>query len=194
MVSPAQLSVLRMVPIAHRIVRSGAGNLAVFRLLNSVRGWDSKFTPVKDVQWALSQLEARFGDIPVGLVGHSLGGRAALSAAGESAVASVVALAPWLYPQEPPVHSAGPVLIVHGDHDRIASADRSLAYARALSRTGSRVGYITVAGGKHAMLRRHEDFGALAADFTAATLLGAPARVIPEQMHRLPSGLTNATV
>ena len=41
MVSPTQLSVLRMIPIATRIVHAGHGRLAVFRLLNSVRGWDS---------------------------------------------------------------------------------------------------------------------------------------------------------
>jgi hypothetical protein len=38
MVSPAQLSVLRMVPIARRAARAGKGRLAVYRLLNSVRG------------------------------------------------------------------------------------------------------------------------------------------------------------
>ena len=39
MVSPTQLSVLRMIPIAKRIARAGRGRLAVSRLLNSRRGW-----------------------------------------------------------------------------------------------------------------------------------------------------------
>ena len=38
MVSPTQLSVLRMIPIARSIARAGRGRLAVFRLLNSRRG------------------------------------------------------------------------------------------------------------------------------------------------------------
>ena len=44
--------------------------------------------------------------------------------------------------------------------------------ARDLARTAERVGYVTVEGGKHAMLRRHDVFDGLAADFTTATLLG----------------------
>ena len=44
-VSPAQLSVLRMVPVAGRIARAGTGRLAVYRLLNSHRGWDSRRRP-----------------------------------------------------------------------------------------------------------------------------------------------------
>src|SRR3954451_19895818 len=80
-VSPTQLSVLRMVPIAHRIARAGRGRLAVVRLLNSVRGWDARHTPIDDVHWALRELDTRFGQsLPTCLVGHSLGGRAALMA------------------------------------------------------------------------------------------------------------------
>ena len=40
-VSPTQLSVLRMLPVAARIAHAGRGRLAVFRLLNSTRGWDT---------------------------------------------------------------------------------------------------------------------------------------------------------
>src|SRR5215217_8196061 len=82
LVSPAQLSVLRMVPTAQRIAREGRGRLAVLRLLNSYRGWDSQHTPLDDVRWAVEEVAARYGDRPVGLVGHSMGGRAALLSAG----------------------------------------------------------------------------------------------------------------
>jgi pimeloyl-ACP methyl ester carboxylesterase len=54
MVSPTQLSVLRMVPIARRIARLGRGRLAVFRLLNATRGWDTQHTPADDARWALA--------------------------------------------------------------------------------------------------------------------------------------------
>jgi alpha-beta hydrolase superfamily lysophospholipase len=77
MVSPAQLSVLRMVPVAHRIARAGRSRLAVHRLLNSHRGWDARTTPVMDVAWALERVAEQHADVPVALVGHSLGGRAA---------------------------------------------------------------------------------------------------------------------
>jgi alpha-beta hydrolase superfamily lysophospholipase len=173
MVSPTQLSVLRMIPIASRIARAGRGRLAVFRVLNSVRGWDSKHTPVDDARWAMGQLAERFGtDVNVCLVGHSLGGRAALLAAGEPMVRSAVALAPWVCPGDSPAGLAGrELLIVHGSQDRIARPANSAAMARTMARTAS-VGYITVQGGKHAMLKHHRMFDGLAAQFAVATLLG----------------------
>ena len=172
-VSPTQLSVLRMIPIARRLARAGHGKVAVFRLLNSVRGWDAHHTPVDDVRWALGELRDRLPpDTPVALVGHSLGGRAALLAAGEPGVRCVVALAPWVYPEDGSVDAAGrDVLIVHGTADRIADPRRSEAAARRLQRSARSVAYIRVVGGKHAMLRRHGTFGRLAAEFTMTTLL-----------------------
>jgi alpha-beta hydrolase superfamily lysophospholipase len=171
-VRAAQLSVLRMVPVAARIART-APTLAVQRVLNTSRGWDSHATPVDDARWALAQAAERFGaDLPVCLVGHSLGGRAALLAGPHPAVRSVVALAPWLYPTDGSVDLSGrDVLIVHGDHDRIARPEIAEQVARRLAST-TRVGHVTVVGGKHAMLRHFADFDGLAADFAAATLLG----------------------
>jgi dienelactone hydrolase len=172
MVSPTQLSVLRMIPIARRIVRA---ELAVLRLLNSRRGWDTTHTPVHDAEWALEQVTDRFGEgLPLCLVGHSLGGRAAILTAGRPSVHSVVALAPWVYPTDVPVGLSGQrILIVHGARDRIASPARSAALARQLSRL-TPAAHVTVEGAKHAMLRRHAIFSELSADFAATTLLGTP--------------------
>jgi pimeloyl-ACP methyl ester carboxylesterase len=176
-VSPAQLSVLRMIPIAARIARAGRDRLAVFRLLNSTRGWDSHHTPAADVAWALDQLAERFGGPPATcLVGHSLGGRAALLSAGRPEVRSVVALAPWVYADD--VHGSlvnrPRILIVHGDRDRIAKPERSAELARRLAEI-TPVSYVTVRGGKHAMLGRGAVFERLATQFAIATLLGDPA-------------------
>ena len=172
-VSPTQLSVLRMVPIATRIAQAARGRLTVFRLLNSVRGWDTSHTPVDDVAWGMEQIRARFGrPVPTSLVGHSLGGRAALLAAQQPEVTSVVALNPWVYVADG--HTAlhdRKILIVHGTEDRIAKAASSAEVARGLSRSAD-VGYVSVAGGKHAMLRRHHVFDRLATDFVRSTLLG----------------------
>lgn len=177
LVSPTQLSVLRMIPIAARIARTGRGRLAVFRLLNSSRGWDASRTPVDDVVWALGELRERFGDdVPVSLVGHSLGGRAAILAGDQRGVRSVVALAPWVYPDDGQLDLHGRrVLVVHGDRDRIASPERSAVVAEDLRRT-TEVGYVRVSGGKHAMLGHHRAFDRSAADFVAATLLGDAVR------------------
>ena len=172
-VSAVQLSVLRMVPLAARIALAGRGRLAVFRLLNSSRGWANTSTPVDDARWAIAQLRERLGELPIGLVGHSLGGRAAILAAPEQGVRSVVALAPWLSASEAAVNAGGRrILVVHGTADRIASPERSAATARALSRSAE-VGYISVRGGNHAMLGRHAPFDRYAAEFMIATLLDA---------------------
>jgi pimeloyl-ACP methyl ester carboxylesterase len=172
MVSPTQLSVLRMVPIAKRVAMADRRRLAVYRLLNSTRGWDTDHTPVDDVHWALDQLGEGFGSgLPVGLVGHSLGGRAAILAARRPEVRSVVALNPWVYPADGNTDLTGRrVLIAHGTDDRIASPQKAAAVAQGLQRTAD-VSFVRVEGGKHAMLRRHRTFDRLAADFAAATLL-----------------------
>jgi len=175
-VSPAQLSVLRMIPVAHRVAQAGRGRLAVFRLLNSVRGWDTHHTPVDDVAWALDQLRERNGSaLPTCLVGHSLGGRAAMAAGVLPEVRSVAALAPWVHPSDGGGDLSGrQVMVVHGTEDHIASPTRALAAARNLQRT-AQVGFISVEGGRHAMLRHHRSFDGYAAQFAAATLLGEPA-------------------
>ncbi len=173
-VSSAQLPVLRMIPIASRIARAGHGRLAVFRLLNTARGWDSRHTPVDDVRWALDRIRERLGQpLPAGLVGHSLGGRAALLAAGHPDVTTTVALNPWLDRGDRVDLPARRVLIVHGSADRVADPARSAALARALSGT-AQVGYALVNGGTHAMLRRRGTFERLAADYLAGSLLDTP--------------------
>jgi alpha-beta hydrolase superfamily lysophospholipase len=172
-VSPSQLSVLRMIPVARAVARAGHGRLAVLRLLNSFRGWAPDHTPIHDVDWALGEIGERYGaDMPVCLVGHSLGGRAALGSAGRSAVHGVVALAPWVYPDDGDEDVRGtPIVIIHGDGDRIAAPERSRRVAKGLARHTA-VTYITVKGGKHAMLSHRGDFDTLAAHCAAWMLLG----------------------
>lgn len=169
-VSPTQLSVVRMIPIARRIATAGRGRLAVFRLLNSTRGWDTVPTPVDDVRWALDQLAGGHGDLPVALVGHSLGGRAALLAGGAAPVRSVVALNPWVYPTDDADLSGRRVLIVHGTDDRVALPERARAVARNLSRR-TEVDFREIAGGTHAMLRHRGAFESAAASFVTESLL-----------------------
>jgi pimeloyl-ACP methyl ester carboxylesterase len=169
-VSPTQLSVVRMVPTARELARAGRGRLAVYRLLNSYRGWDTQHTPVADAAWGMAQVREQYGDLPFSLVGHSLGGRAALLAGELDAVESVVALNPWVYPTDTADLSGRRVLIVHGERDRVASLAKSEAVAGNLARTAE-VEFVRIPGGKHAMLRHRREFDRRAADFTAECLL-----------------------
>ena len=170
-VSPAQLSVLRMVSIARRLALAGRGRLAVLRLLNSHRGWSATQTPVDDAVWALAQVRERYGDLPVGLVGHSLGGRAALLAGDRPAVCSVVALNPWVYPTDRADLTGRRVLVVHGTADRVADIERTRAVVAAISR-GTDVELMEIEGGQHAMLGRAGRFEGPACAFTLRALLG----------------------
>ena len=168
-VDARQLSVLRMIPTARAVARA-SGRLSVHRLLNSYRGWDEAHTPLQDTVWALDQLRARHPGLPVGLVGHSLGGRTALLAAAGPAVRSVVALNPWVYPTDDADLSGRRVLIVHGTADRVASIEKARSVARNLSRTTS-VEFVEIEGGKHAMISHGREFDRRAAEFTATALL-----------------------
>lgn len=168
-VSPAQLSVLRMVPVAQRIARANK-DLAVLRLLNTHRGWDTERTPIADVDWALGELRDRYGPLPTCLVGHSLGGRAALLAGDRDGVRGVVALNPWVYPYDDADLSGRQVLIVHGTEDRVAPLERARAVARNLARR-TEVDFVEVPGGKHAMLRHGAVFERAAARFVAGALV-----------------------
>jgi alpha-beta hydrolase superfamily lysophospholipase len=147
----------------------------VHRLLNTHRGWDSRTTPVMDVAYALGQVTEQHGALPVALVGHSLGGRAALLAGNDPQVRSVVALNPWVLPTDRADLRGTQVLVVHGTDDRVALPTRSVDLARRMGETTS-VGYVAVAGGRHSMLRHGRAFGAYAAEFVATTLLGTPPR------------------
>ncbi|QKE84665.1 alpha/beta fold hydrolase [Arthrobacter sp. NEB 688] len=170
-VSPTQLSVLRMVPVAGRLAAAGRRRLAVWRLLNSTRGWAGRPNPVDDARWALDRVTERLGDVPVALVGHSLGGRAALLAADDERVRAVVGLATWLAPGDPVGPLAGrDVLLVHGDADRVARLAPAREVARALS-PEARGGLVTVPGGSHSMLRHLSTFDGLAARWVTASLL-----------------------
>jgi hypothetical protein len=172
-----QLSVLRMLPFVSSLRRAGSRHgLSVARLRYRVRGWNGPAqSPVADVEWALARLVARFPNVPVGLVGHSMGGRAALYAAGADPVLSVVGLAPWCEPGDPVDQLAGRrLLIAHGAADRMTSPPESAAYARRAAKVAVSVGYVSVQGEKHAMLHRAGVWHQLASGFTLAVLCEVP--------------------
>lgn len=165
-------AVLRMIPVAAAIRRAVQENgAAVRRPRFRVRGWNGpEASPVADLNQTLDDL----ADGPVVLVGHSMGGRAVMRAAGHHKVVAVVGLAPWLPPGEPVEQLAGRrVLFVHGTGDRVTSPAETWAYADR-AREVTRTATIEVHGTDHAMLRRARLWHHLAADFVRVSL-GLPA-------------------
>jgi len=170
-----QLAVVRMAPFAAALARAGRGRgLAVARMRYQLRGWNGTAqSPVADVRWVLDELARRFPGVPVALVGHSMGGRAAIYAADHPSVAAVVGLAPWIEPNDPYHSVAGcDVLVVHGDADRVTSPKASAAWTRQAATVAASATYVSVRGEGHAMLRRARLWHELAGDYVVAKVLG----------------------
>ena len=170
--SPLQPAVLRMIPVATviRLALRGSG-AAIQRHRFRVRGWNGALaSPVGDLNEALDAIVAVFGSVPVVLVGHSMGARAAARAAGHAAVTAVAGLAPWLPPGEPASQLAGRrVLLAHGSADSITSPAETWAFLER-ARAVTEVSAVEVRDGDHAMLRRACLWHAIAAEFARAAL------------------------
>ncbi|MDT4989619.1 MAG: hypothetical protein QOI74_3713, partial [Micromonosporaceae bacterium] len=127
------------------------------------------------VEWALDRLAARFPGAPVALVGHSMGGRAAVYAAGHPAVQAVVGLAPWIEQGDPHAQLAGrDLLVAHGEHDRITSATESAAWTQRARTVAASASFVSIHGDRHAMLRRASLWHSLGTSYVLAVLCGVP--------------------
>ena len=93
------------------------------------RGWNGGTGPLDDAHWALAEARRAYGDVPVALLGHSMGARIAVHVAADPAVVGVVGLAPWLPADESVDGLAGRHLVAaHGRRDRITSFRATAAY------------------------------------------------------------------
>jgi pimeloyl-ACP methyl ester carboxylesterase len=163
----AQLAVLRMIPIARAIGNALSDvEIRVLRPRFTVRGWnEDAASPVGDLVALLDGIRARY----VTLVGHSMGARAALRAAGHPSVCALAALAPWVPLGEPVAQLPGRrVLLAHGDRDKITRPRDTWAFAER-AREVTQVTAIEVSADGHAMLRRARLWHALAAEFARAS-------------------------
>jgi dienelactone hydrolase len=165
------LSLVRMRAFEQFVHRTCAERgIGTYLVRYRVAGWNGEAADAfADVRWACARVRAAHGDdVPVVLVGHSMGGRAVLRAGGERSVTAVCALAPWTPPDEPVDHLRGQtVAILHGRGDRWVPARLSAEYAVRAREAGARVARFTIAGG-HSMLRRAYDWHTFARDVVLA--------------------------
>ena len=162
-----------MRPFAASLHRNGARHgLEVWSVRYQVRGWNGEqASPLADVTSALEEVRRRHGDIPVVLVGHSMGGRVAMRLAGEKGVVATVGLAPWLPDGEPVEQLAGRrVLLVHGERDGVTSPRATKRFAERAARVASHVDLVIVRGERHAMVLRSRTWHRLATAFTLDSL------------------------
>ncbi len=171
-----QPAVLRMIPVAAAVRHALRGSgVVILRPRFGLRGWNGDLaSPVHDLNQALDGIAAAYGPVPVVLIGHSMGARAAMRAAGHPAVSAVAGLAPWLPLGEPVEQLAGRrVLVAHGTADIITSPAETWAFVER-ARAVTQVAAVEVRDGDHPMLRRARLWHAIAAEF-ARSALGLPA-------------------
>jgi predicted esterase len=170
--SAVQPAVLRMVPVARAIKKALRGSEAVvLRPRFEVQGWNGgQASAAADLHRMLDGIASAFGSVPVVLVGHSMGARAAFRAAGHPAVSAVAGLAPWLPAGEPVDQLAGRrVLLAHGNADHITNPQETWAYAERARQVTS-VAAIEIRDGEHTMLRRAGLWHNIAAEFCRLAL------------------------
>jgi dienelactone hydrolase len=179
----------RMVPFARNLSR--VPGLAVWSVLNTFKGWND-LDPVTDARRVLEEVHRVHPDVPVALVGHSMGGRVALRVADDPAVVGVCALAPWTPEGEPVEQLAGrTVLIAHGDRDRTTDPALSYAYAQRAKKVTDKVARFDVRGESHALLKRYREWTRLVRRFTLG-VVGATAMdsdIVEALAKPLPDGL-----
>ncbi len=150
----------RMALLARAFARhAGRAGVAVELLRYSARGWNADAgpepAPLVDGRWALAELSGRYRDVPLVLVGHSMGGRAACALAGEPGVTGVVALAPWLTAEELVEPAKGQRLVLaHGLNDRWTSPANSLDWSMRARAVSAQVARFELPGVGHFMFSR----------------------------------------
>lgn len=152
--------------------------LAVVLVRYRKRGWNDKANPdpVIDARIALAQVAGRFGEAPVVLVGHSMGGRTACRVADGRNVVGVVALAPWLPEGEPTVAIARRhVRVLHGSRDKWTSARWSKDYVGRCRGLAASANWTSMPGAGHFMLRRVGQWNRFVED-SVSDILGLAAR------------------
>jgi dienelactone hydrolase len=168
---------VRMRPFARAIARATVDHDVVLgRVSYRHRGWNGvRADAARDALRALDELAFLTGPVPVVLVGHSMGGRAALRAASHPLVEAVVGLAPWCPAGEPVAHLEGKrVVLVHGDRDRVTDPRGSWELAAAARAAGAESCALRMPGGDHAMLRRAGVWHALTARLVTGLLRLGP--------------------
>jgi pimeloyl-ACP methyl ester carboxylesterase len=144
-----------------------------------VRGWNGGTGKVDDARWALDEIRHHVGDVPVVLLGHSMGARTAVHVADDPSVRGVVALAPWFPRREPVTALKTKVLrAAHGRRDPITSYAATRIYVARAREAHCDATLRTMGWAGHYLLSRIGAWNRFATAETLA-LLSRPHRSVP---------------
>lgn len=155
--------------------RAHAAGVGVWLARYRRRGWNGGAGATADARWALEQVRATHGDVPVVLLGHSMGARVAVHVADDPSVRGVVGLAPWWSAQDPVDTLAGRTLrAAHGRRDRITSFTETARYVERARSVADSATLEDMGPLGHYMLARSRRWHDAALELTLE-VLGSPA-------------------
>ena len=166
-VKDTSLSWCRARGLARALGRSLADEgVGVWALRHRTVGWNGDGADkVADAHRALDQAAAELGDVPVVLVGHSMGGRTACRTADHPLVRGVVALAPWLPPGDPVQALTGRELhAAHGRRDHVTRARDTRAYVERARSVTTAASFTDMGDRGHYLLRGVHAWNAFSLD------------------------------
>lgn len=157
-------------------------HVAVLLVQYRYRGWNDPADPdpVADARRALDEIDERFPDRPVVLVGHSMGGRTACRVADGASVVGVVGLAPWL-PEGEPVDAVTDrhLSVLHGTRDAWTKADASRRYVERATAVAHSARWESLPGAGHFMFRSMRRWRAFVETSIAESLSPEPSAERP---------------
>lgn len=172
-----------------------ADGVASWLLRYRQRGWNDGVGVLADARWALEEVRRTHGDVPVVLLGHSMGARVAVHVADDPSVVGVVGLAPWWEPGDPVSPLAGRRLVAaHGRRDRITSFRRTADFVERARRAGVAADLVDMGWRGHYLLAGAGVWNRVALDGVRSVRTGseptrptAPGRAAPSRDSHRPA-------
>jgi alpha-beta hydrolase superfamily lysophospholipase len=150
-----------------------AAGLDVWLLRYRLVGWNDGHadlpSPVEDARWALDQVRAEHGHLPVVILGHSMGARTATTVADDPDVLGVVGVAPWFPPGHPPEPLKGKHLVAaHGRADRVTNFGATKQFVRRAEPFAASADFVDMGDLDHYMVKGFRQWNRVARDSTVA--------------------------